>query len=313
MDRPMLAIRTEIWGHSNFDDAQLPGLRLAALKGLTGVTAITSRRSITSNWRWYPGLESDSVVPSRDPDAYGAPVVAWGSGQTTRTPDKGWYVKDVTLSPTADTWVLRFDGLQALVRVGVYDQLCGVVNPRDPFVNLTEHVSPGEVARIALHIERWHAEAAGQVTLLEGRQATNWSLSGGSEQALWSSATQAAAHGSTSSVPYRLAAGGVAWLFAEVDQLAATGDSWILHCVGRNAKLTAFFNGHGVGRLWLPSAGRPPMRGGNNDALYLPAPWFRPTGNLVAVLVEAVDRDEEAEIGEVMAQRRPSIPIAVSR
>jgi beta-galactosidase len=240
-------------------------------------------------------------------------VVAWGGWQTTRTPDKGLYFKEVTLSSQADTWVLMFDGLQALVRVWVNDQPCSVVNPRNPFVDISEYVSAGGVARIALHIERWHAEAAGQIALLEGRHATDWSLSGGGEQALWSSATQAVEHASVRRLPYHLAAGGAAWLFAEVDQLAATGDSWTLHCVGRNAKLTAFFNGHGVGRVWLPSAGRPPMRGGNNDALYLPAPWFLPTGNRLAVLVEAVEHGAGAEIGEVIAQRRPSIPIVAGR
>jgi beta-galactosidase len=304
-ERTKLALRAEIWGHSNFDDAQLPGLRLAALKGLTGVTAITSSRAITSNWRWYPGVEPGPVVPSSDPAAYGAPVVAWGGGLTTRSPDKGLYVKDMTVSSAADTWVLKFDGIQALVRVWVNDHPCGVVNPQNPFVNLTEHVRPGGVARLALHIERWHAEAAGQVTLLEGRRATNWSLSGGGEQALWFAATQAVEHGRASKVPYRLASGRVAWLFATVDQLAATGESWIVRCAGRNAKLTAFFNGHGVGRLWLASAGRPQMRGGNNDALYLPAPWFQPAGNLLAILVEAVAHDEDAEIGEVVAQPQP--------
>jgi hypothetical protein len=64
-----------------------------------------------------------------------------------------------------------------------------------------------------------------------------------------------------------------------------------------------------VGRIWLPSAGRPPMRGGNNDALYLPAPWFLPTENLVVLLVEAVAPDEDAEIGEVVAQYQPAIMI----
>jgi len=147
------------------------------------------------------------------------------------------------------------------------------------------------------------------VTLLEGRRATNWSLSGGNEQALWSAATQAVVQASASSLPYQLAPGGVAWLFAQVDELADAGDSWTAHCAGRNVKLTAFFNGYGVGRVWLPSAGRPPMRGGKNDAFYLPEPWFQPTENLLAVLVEAVDPAEAAEIGEVIVRRRPAIQL----
>jgi beta-galactosidase len=275
--------------------------------------AITRRRSITGNWRWYLDREPGSEIVTRGSVIYSASVVAWGRGLTTRAPDKGLYVKEVTLSRAADTWMLMFDGSQALVRVWVNDHFCGVLNPRDPFVNLTDHVGSGETATISLYVERWHGEAAGEVTLLEGRRATNWSVSGGGEQALWSFATQAARHATARSLPYRLAAGGVAWLFGGLGHLVATGESWTLHCTGRNAKVTAFLNGRGVGRIWLPSAGRPPMRGGNNDALYLPAPWFQQTENLMAFLVEAVEHDEDAEIVEVVARRRPSIVIDSSR
>lgn len=296
-----LTVRAEIWGHSNFDDPQLPGLRLSALKGLTGITAITNRRPLTSNWRWQPNEEPGPVTMV---DA-AAPVVAWGSWQTTKMPDRGAYVKTITLSLTADTWVLQFTGLQALVRVWINAQPCGVVSPRNPFVDLTPHGQPGERATITLDLERWHMEAAGQVTLLEGRRATDWSLGGADEERLWSAATQTVDQGHVATLPYRLTPGGIAWLFARVDQLAATGASWTLHPTGRNAKVTAFFNGYGVGRLWLPSAGQPSMRGGHNDALYLPAPWFQPQTNLVALLIEAIDQAEAAEISEVLAQRRP--------
>lgn len=304
-DDDRLSIRAEIWGHSNFDDARLPGLRLAARKGVRGITAITRRRPISSNWLWYPDREPGQVELPADPMTYSAPIVAWGNGLTTRRPDHGIYVKTVKLSPTADTWALGFDGTQAVVRVWVNDQPCGTVDPLNPFIDVTDYVCPGEVAVITLHLARWHAEAAGEVTWLEGRRATDWTLSGGGEAALWSAATQAADHAQPASLPYRLAPGGMAWLFPEMGHLAASGDSWTLHCTGRNAKLTAFLNGRGVGRLWLPSPGRPVMGGGHNDALYLPAPWFQADGAVVALLVEAVARGEEAEITAVVAQRRP--------
>jgi hypothetical protein len=182
-----------------------------------------------------------------------------------------------------------------------------LVNRLNPFVNLTDHVRPGALATITLAIERWHGESAGKVTLLEGRRATNWSLRGGGEQELWSSATQAAGRAGATDLPYRLPAGGVAWLFAAVDELAPGGESWTVHLDGCNAKLTAFFNGHGAGRIWLPSGGRPPLRGGNNNALYLPAPWFQPGANLLALLVEAVTQDADAEISVAVAQCRPEL------
>jgi beta-galactosidase len=303
-ERRRLAIRAEIWGHSNFDDARLPGLRLSALKGLAGVTAITSRRPISENWRWYQGIEP-GMLPAHDPNTYSAPLVAWGKGLTTRAPERSLYRKEVQLSPAADTWILNFAAIAAVVRVWVNNQPCGIVNPRDPFVDLTAHVGPGGTALITLEIERWHGEGAGEVILLEGRRATDWTVRGGGELELWSAACLAASDAEASGLPYRLASGGVAWLFAAVDHLGASGASWTLHFSGCNAKLTAFFNSHGVGRIWLPSAGRPAMRGGNSDALYLPAPWFQPGENLLALLVEAVAQDEDAEIVSVAVQRKP--------
>jgi beta-galactosidase len=91
-----------------------------------------------------------------------------------------------------------------------------------------------------------------------------------------------------------------------VDQLAAGRASWTLHPTGCNAKVTAFFNGRGVGRLWLPSAEQPPMRGGHNNALYLPAPWFQPRDNLVALLIEAIDLHDAAVLERVVAQQQPN-------
>ncbi|MCB0138250.1 MAG: hypothetical protein KDD75_24330, partial [Caldilineaceae bacterium] len=85
--------------------------------------------------------------------------------------------------------MLQFTGLQALVRIWVDDRPCGVVNPRNPFVDLTPHGQPGAVVTLTLHLERWHSEPAGQLTLLEGRRATGWSLCSADEGTLWAAAT----------------------------------------------------------------------------------------------------------------------------
>ena len=50
-----LVVRAEIWGHSNFDDARLPAIRLNALRGLSGITAVTTQRDFRKNWRFAPG------------------------------------------------------------------------------------------------------------------------------------------------------------------------------------------------------------------------------------------------------------------
>ncbi len=296
-----LIVRAEIWGHSNFDDFRLPALRLHSLKGLSGITAVTRERALGSNWQWHPagGTQSTSRYSGNE---YAAPIVPWGRWLTNDQPEVGVYVKTVALSPEANSWVLHFTGLQALVHVAVNDQSCGVVNPLTPYVDISHCLQPGQPATIALSIERWHRQPAGDVTLLEGRRATDWWVAGAGEAELWAAAERwlPDAHGLT--MPFGLRTGATGWLFGDVGALAALGGSWLVRCLGRNAKVTAWFNGHVVGRLWLLSSSRPVLVGGAPDMLYLPAPWFQPTDNLLALLVEGVEYGEAGEVTDLLIQ-----------
>lgn len=282
-----LEVRTEIWGHSNFDDARLPALRLGAPRGFDAVTAVRSVRPL-GLWRLHP-VEGGPRI-----GAGPAPVVAWGSWITAHLPGDARYVTDLLPDPGCDTWVLRLDGVTAHVEVRVDGADLGVVNPHDPYADLTPWLRPGVPARLELTLRRRPADSAGEPVLLEGRRATGWSAVSGDEATLWQAATRSLP-GQETRLPVRLAPGELGWLHADVTAYA--GRTWTARCTGTRLKVTAWFNGHVVGRLWLPGEPRPAMHGGDPELLTLPAAWFDPSGgDRLSLLVEAVDRDLPGEL-----------------
>lgn len=62
---------------------------------------------------------------------------------------------------------------------------------------------------------------------------------------------------------------------------------------GKNLKLTAFYNGRLVSRVWLDSPNRPLLVGGNPNMVYLPSHPVE-SDNRVVFFVEAINKDEEA-------------------
>jgi beta-galactosidase len=93
----------------------------------------------------------------------------------------------------------------------------------------------------------------------------------------------------------------LAWLYAEVNA-PAEDLGWRVRVTGTGVKLTVFFEGRIVGRLWLPGGDeRPVMTGGSPDSFWLPAPWFREGGaaSSLVILAEAVVSGETAVIDEI--------------
>ncbi|GAA3474487.1 beta-galactosidase [Nonomuraea roseola] len=275
-------VRTEIWGHPNFDDARLPALRLGSLRGFDAVTAVRSTR-VLGPWR----LRSAEGGPPVG--AAPAPLAPWGGWITAHRPDDTHYVTDLLPDPGCDSWILHLDGVAAHVEVRVDGVDLGVVNPRDPYIDLTPALDPGVPARLELTLRRRHGESAGEAVLLEGRRASQWSANSADEAALWQAATSTGP-GTETDLPVRLAPGELCWLHADLTPFA--GRTWTVRLTGERMKLTAWFNGRVVGRLWLPGDPRPSMRGGDPELLTLPASWFAPAGgDRLSLLAESVHRD----------------------
>lgn len=277
---PSLLIRAEIWGHSNFHDIRLPALHIGAMRGLRAVTAVTAVHDLSAGWRL---TSIDGQVPEFPP------VTGPGGWISAANPSVCRYRRELPALAESERAVLRWKGLQAQVRVEVNGMELGTVNPHDPYLDITAALRPGHAGVAELVVTRWHGAEPGTLTLLIGRNVTDLRVRGAEEPELAAAAITIRARARPVELPWRLAAGETRWLFIDVAALA--GADWTIRCHGGNAKLTALFGGRVVGRVWLPSASRPDLKGGEGDLLVLPDPWFADAGATVAVLVEAVDGD----------------------
>ncbi|QHW31262.1 hypothetical protein GZH47_10590 [Paenibacillus rhizovicinus] len=295
-----LTARVEIWGHTNFDDARLPGLRLDSMKGLRGITAVSGIQRLTSNWRV---LRVGSRIA--DPALLGAACddsdwafVSFGGWLSPDHPAFEYYRRRFTASGKADSFTLQFKGIQSLAHVYVNGVSAGHVNPFDPYLDITAHVQPGEETLVAVFLERVLGLPAGEVTLYEGSAARNWQLSACGEEELLAHAQRHEADAAPSELPIALAAGGTAWLYGSLPEEARDiPGGWRVEAEGSGMKLTVLLNGTIVGRLWTAGgAARPVFSGGDQRSFYLPGAWMREPGNGLAILLEAVEAGETSQL-----------------
>ncbi|HEY0829154.1 MAG TPA: hypothetical protein VGE40_13730, partial [Bacilli bacterium] len=297
-----LVIRSEIWGHTNFDDSLLPSLQLHSLKGLGGLVGVTNIKDLNENWRFrsetngFP-KEEFSEVELNDS---GWVITGWGSWLATNQPNGAYYRKSFIPSIDTDSWTLHFQGLQAKALVYVSGQFVGVVNPFNPYMDISAYVQTEGSTQITLYLERFFNQAVGKVILLEGRSAIDWWVAGSGEFELWEKSKEAKPKSAETLLPFHLPSGKVGWLYGEMIEVPPR--CLTVKCSGQNAKISAFFNGRLVGRLWLSSESRPAFSGGNQEIFYLPEPWFQQEGNRLALLIEAVELNEEAVITGLIFQ-----------
>ncbi|WP_276352232.1 beta-galactosidase [Cohnella caldifontis] len=292
-DALRLQARVEIWGHSNFDDPRMPGLRLNARKGIAGLAAVTAVRDITSNWRVLTANASSNGHGHLDEDAL-QPVVGFGGWLSPELPPLHAYRREFEASADADAWTVCFQDLQGYAKVRVNGREAGDAQPYAPYVDLTPFLSPGERAELEVRLQRWGS--SGRVWVYEGVEARAYSVSAAEERELAESARSAARDGIVQALPAVLEPGDVAWLAGSVPNSAA-GTGWRVRAIGRGLKLTALFAGRVVGRLWLPGgAARPVMTGGSADSFYLPGPWFEEGSGELLMLLEAVDAESPGRL-----------------
>ncbi|MFC4100270.1 beta-galactosidase [Paenibacillus xanthanilyticus] len=298
-----ITVRAEIWGHTNFDDPRLPGLRMNAMKGIRGLAAITRIRELSANWRY---ALSDSDDSARQPDvpfltAASKPIVAFGGWLSGRPFRREWFARSVATSADTTARVLRFDGLEGTAEVFVNGRSAGMAQPLDPFVDLTALTSPGEAIELAVLLGRNLGQKGGRLQLLEGYEATDWRLAGCGEEELRAYAQNARHAAESVQLPLMLAPGQVALLYGEPSgpgQDACAG--WRVTVQGHGLKATVFWNGRLLSRMWLPGGGaRPTMTGGSPDSFYVPGAWFRKPedeANEIVMLLEAVEGGQPAEL-----------------
>lgn len=300
-----LLVRSEIWGHSNFDDARLPAFRLKGQKGLTGAVAVTDIVTLNSNWRFKEVRSSNEhhSYTSLSCDTQSWPLISWGSWMTEHHPSYGYYRKSFSPSAHSNTWVLHLPGIKSLVTVFINGNEAGKVNPLTPYIDLTQWVRGGEEAQLTLFLETFYGLSNGTVILYEGVKAVDWELTSADEADLWNQAVQAKPLATPIALPVELGSGSSAWLFGNLDGIDSTS-CWKVLCRGSNMKLTLYLNGRLIGRIWNPSStSKPQMRGGNDQLTFVPGPWIHKEGNTFAILLESTERGETGVIEEIRFQQ----------
>ncbi|NOU75661.1 hypothetical protein GC098_30535 [Paenibacillus sp. LMG 31458] len=295
---PNLVARVEIWGHTNFHDTNLPGLHLNALKGLTGIVGVTSVREINQNWRFklmQYGEDKDDYAAS-DYDDQQWPIVSVGGWLSAEQPAHQCYRKQVKLSKEADTWILHTPGNFSHAYAYVNGHALGQLNPLNPYLDITPYVKAGVTATLTLFLDKTYGSLSGNIRLYEGTAAKQWTLSSCQENGLLQHAKASALKALPVEGAISLIPGTLSWLYGDLHH-DNQGLGWRVYVKGSNMKLTVFFNGHLVGRLWTQGgANRPIFRGGSDESFYLPGPWFQggESGNEIAILLEAVSDSEDA-------------------
>jgi len=286
------AIRTEIWGHSNFDDSRKPALRIKSLRGISGATLITGKKHLPM-WKVKLGYRKQPYEIK----------TGFGGWLTTRKPVQCSYYATLHIPQDAERSLLYFEGIQCKGIVNVNGEYAGEVDVFNSYVDISSIVEPGSEIDVNITLEkRYHAEPAGRVYLLTGTAVSGWSLTGCAEEGLWQAADKIfSRENSDVNIPFETNPGSVTWLLGEIDPDTVHG-CHVLKFTGRNAKLTVFFNGKIVGRIWLPSPNRPFMTGGVDNIAYLPGCWFKEKDNRIAVMVEAVVKDQPAVVETVESQ-----------
>lgn len=294
-----LLVRSEVWGHSNFDDARLPAFRLNSRKGMTGAVAVTEILPLNSNWRFQLLNSADqySLYSTISCPIDTWPIVNWGSWMTLSHPSHGCYRKEFLASKDSDDWILHLPGIRSLSTVYVNGEAAGKINPLTPYLDITRWIKPGKENQLTLFLETYYGLETGKVILYEGVQAFGWELSSAGEKELWQQALKTQSATPPAKFPIGLNPGEAAWLFGKWNG-GPEEYSWSGKCTGKNLKLTIFLNGRLIGRLWMPSPSRPQMRGGNETAFYIPGAWIQGQENTLAIMLESTERAESGVLEE---------------
>ena len=273
----VLEVRCEIWGHSNFDDARLPALRMGSLRGIAGATLVTRVEALPL-WSMQTGRASAAQPYLSSP----------GGRLTARVPARYTSAREITPAAGTGRWLLRLENAECPTVVSVDGRSVGWVDRHHPILSLDGMLSAGRTSRITLEPQKWYAgESAGTATLLQGTELGGWSMAGMDESGMAGAAARATDDLDPVELPLSLPPGSLMWLRGRL-QGGSPEACRSLTLAGRNLKASVLFNGRLVGRILLECPGRPRMAGGRDDVAYLPGCWRRKDADELVVLLEGV-------------------------
>ncbi|MFG2549638.1 beta-galactosidase [Streptomyces sp. NPDC048581] len=240
----------EIWGHTNFDDARLPALRLGALRGLGTLWKVRETTDVSALWtvhgHWAGALAPTRVLGGWSSTRVGVPVTY---GRTVHSP-----------TPSA----LHLRGVVEPLRVSVDDGAPETVHTENPWVLL-----PSGTHQVSVTLPHHPSGLGLRAELLALDAVRDWSCAVQDDESLTAFADRS---GRTEEVrlPLALKPGEEAWL--DVDLPASPSpDGYLVRLDATQVRVTGWAGGECVGRVW--AGDRPDFSGGDPDALWIPPGW----------------------------------------
>lgn len=275
-----LTATVETWGHANFDDARLPGLRAGSLRGLGRVWSVAARDDVSAHWSVGGGEQW-----AGDP----APLRTLGGWSSTRVGRPVTYRRSLPVDGVRHH-ALRLDGVPGAVDVRV-DGARRTVTAEDPWL----HLAPGEGADVVVTLSHTPGALSG-AELLRLDPVRGWQVEAQPDTALVGLAARPAP-GADVGLPLDLEPGDEAWF-----DVALPPGGWSLWFAGTQVRVSAFAHGELLGRVWLDDPAAPRFSGGRPTRLWLPAAWNEGGLRLLVRATAGPNRPQLARLRTVATQ-----------
>ncbi|MCH4239081.1 MAG: beta-galactosidase [Oscillospiraceae bacterium] len=280
-------VLTAIWGHSNFADARKPALMLNSARGITGAVDVCAVQEMESNWFF---SYSENCLPDslRVPQRAVETMVSINTWNTTRTPLYAIYRKTVVLLPDCNSFVLQIKNPSAQTVVYVDGKRAELVNPLNPFVDLSAFLCGKKTAELELCVTKrdWN-EPVGIPVLYSGRWIENCDFAPLPEKALTEIVQNCAAN-INCQLPLHLKPGSMTLVQLQLPTIPQ--QSMYLHIRGKSILAAVWAGDRLLGRVlnWEES----PTMCGDPNLIYMPASYCEGAKS-VSLLVTALDSDAE--------------------
>lgn len=277
-----VALQTEIWGHTCFDEGYNPLLYMNSLRGLEGAYAILEERLIHNNWRFT--ADSGPMTAHVTPLWSALPCLTdFGSLIPKCSVRSGMFRKDVRMPLSGNTRMLSFLGTTMDMAVYINGCLVGQVDRTNPYVDITSCTKPGRMEEIIVRVRADNRNSEpGTITLIGLEKIDQAQVA---VQPVRTMAEKRVFSGEAAQLPLAVQGGQGLWL--RLDVLPEADKELWLRPVGKEIMVTIVSHGHVLGRLMPQSDIAALFRSGDSDRVWLPAEWLREDPQ-VSLLVEGL-------------------------
>ena len=277
-----ITVRSEMWGHTCFDECYNPLLHMQSLRGLEGAYAVLEERNIGSNWLF---AEDDGPFgPYVTPKWSELPsVTGFGNLIPRGFVLSGSFRREIRMPDTGDRRFLRFEGIGMKAALYLNGRLVGEIDRTNPWMDITEVTCPGEIAEIVVRLRADSVNSApGTISLIAAQDIPRGDLVLRPMESL--KALEAKPVGSAG-MPLSLRGGECRLLRVHVSPEEGL-EKW-LRPQGTQIKTTIIGHGHVLGRLFSGCDLQMLIRAGDDARVWLPREWLREDPE-VLLLVEGM-------------------------